>query len=95
MARCMRWTARCAKRWIRISRHWRRIRLTDFKVRVVNVRAGTAARVRVLVETTDEQGDTWSTVGVHENIILASLEALCDALHYGIRKMATCEEVSA
>ncbi len=54
------------------------IHLTDFKVRVVNVRAGTAARVRVLVETTDENGDTWSTIGVHENIILASLEALCD-----------------
>ncbi len=68
------------------------IHLTDFKVRVVNVRAGTAARVRVLVETTDEDGDTWSTIGVHENIILASLEALCDALHYGIRK-AACQRV--
>ena len=61
------------------------IRLTDFKVRVVNVRAGTAARVRVLVESRDQQGRTWSTVGVHENIIVASLEALCDALHYGLR----------
>ena len=60
------------------------IRLTDFKVRVVNVRAGTAARVRVLVESCDAAGNTWSTVGVHENIIMASLEALCDALHYGL-----------
>ncbi|MHB9023574.1 MAG: citramalate synthase [Armatimonadota bacterium] len=60
------------------------IRLVDFKVRVVNVRAGTAARVRVLVECTDAQGNSWSTVGVHENIIQASLEALCDALHYGL-----------
>ncbi len=68
------------------------IHLTDFKVRVVNVRAGTAARVRVLVETTDENGETWSTIGVHENIIIASLEALCDALHYGIRKTACRRE---
>jgi 2-isopropylmalate synthase len=48
------------------------------------VRAGTAARVRVLVECTDTDGHTWSTVGVHENIIVASLEALCDALYYGL-----------
>lgn len=64
------------------------IRLTDFKVRVVNVRAGTAARVRVLVESSDAEGNTWSTVGVHENIIQASLEALCDSLHYGLCKLA-------
>ncbi len=63
-----------------------RIHLTDFKVRVVNVRAGTAARVRVLVESTDERGVTWCTVGVHDNIIVASLEALCDSLHYGLRQ---------
>jgi 2-isopropylmalate synthase len=58
------------------------VHLTDFKVRVVNVRAGTAARVRVLVETTDLNGNTWNTVGVHENIIVASLEALRDSLYY-------------
>jgi len=63
----------------------RGIRLTDFKVRVVNVRAGTAARVRVLEESTDADGNTWSTVGVHENIIVASLEALRDSLYYGLR----------
>jgi len=65
------------------------IRLTDFKVRIINVRAGTAARVRVLVESADGEGNTWSTVGVHENIIVASLEALCDSLHYGLRMAAT------
>lgn len=64
------------------------IKLTDFKVRVVNVRAGTGARVRVLVESMDQHGNTWSTVGVHENIIVASLEALCDALHYGLHLAA-------
>ncbi|MHB9130179.1 MAG: citramalate synthase [Armatimonadota bacterium] len=67
------------------------IRLTDFKVRVVNVRAGTAARVRVLVESSDQDGYTWSTVGVHENIIVASLEALCDSLHFGLRR--ACQPV--
>jgi 2-isopropylmalate synthase len=70
-----------------LERHFpvlKTMRLTDFKVRVVNVRAGTAARVRVLVETTDDNGRTWSTVGAHENIIVASLQALCEALHYGL-----------
>jgi 2-isopropylmalate synthase len=62
-----------------------RIHLTDFKVRVVNLRAGTAARVRVLVESCNDSGVSWSTVGVHENIIVASLEALCDSLYYGLR----------
>jgi len=65
------------------------IRLTDFKVRIINVRAGTAARVRVFVECSDSEGNTWSTVGVHENIIVASLEALCDSLHYGLRLAAS------
>jgi len=70
------------------------IRLADFKVRVVNMRAGTAARVRVLVDSCDKNGITWSTVGVHENIIMASLEALCDALHYGLRLAASPVEVA-
>ena len=64
----------------------RDIRLTDFKVRIVNDRAGTAARVRVLVESSDGTGNIWNTVGVHENLIVASLEALTDALHYGISR---------
>lgn len=66
-----------------------KVHLTDFKVRVVNVRAGTAARVRVLVESSDTRGNSWSTVGVHDNIIVASMEALCDSLHYGLRIAAT------
>ena len=66
----------------------RDIHLTDYKVRVINVRAGTAARVRVLVESADAEGNTWGTVSAHENIIVASLEALCDSLHYGLRRAA-------
>ena len=60
------------------------VHLTDFKVRVINVREGTAARVRVFVESADADGNTWSTVGVHENLIVASLDALCDSLHYAL-----------
>ncbi|MHB9107484.1 MAG: citramalate synthase [Armatimonadota bacterium] len=66
----------------------RDVHLTDFKVRVINVRAGTAARVRVFVESANEEGQTWTTVGVHENLIVASLEALSDSLHYGLRLAA-------
>jgi len=60
-----------------------KVKLTDFKVRVVNVAAGTAAKVRVLVESSDGK-DSWSTVGVHENIIEASWQALCDGVEYGL-----------
>lgn len=59
------------------------IRLTDYKVRVVNSEAATGAKVRVLIESRDEQG-VWTTIGVSENIIEASLEALLDSLEYGL-----------
>jgi 2-isopropylmalate synthase len=59
------------------------IRLTDFKVRVLG--GSTAAKVRVLVESADET-DSWSTVGVHENIIEASWQALVDSVEYGLFK---------
>jgi len=55
--------------------------LVDYKVRVVNSRAGTAARVRVVIESRD--GDAvWGTVGVSENIIEASWLALVDSFEY-------------
>ncbi len=54
------------------------MRLVDFKVRVVNGEAGTAARIRVNIESTDDQ-KTWRTIGVSENIIEASWQALVDA----------------
>ena len=60
------------------------IRLTDFKVRVVTTGEGTAAKVRAIVETTGENGETWSTVGVSTNIIEASWQALVDAIEYGL-----------
>jgi 2-isopropylmalate synthase len=61
----------------------RYVRLTDFKVRVVNVKEGTAAKVRVLVECADER-ESWSTIGVSENVIEASWLALADALEYAL-----------
>jgi 2-isopropylmalate synthase len=57
------------------------MQLVDYKVRVVNSRAGTAARVRVVIESRD--GDAvWGTVGVSENIIEASWLALVDSIEY-------------
>ena len=57
------------------------VRLVDYRVRVVNEEAGTAARIRVVVESTDGK-QTWGTVGVSENIIEASWLALVDAIEY-------------
>ncbi len=61
------------------------IRLTDYKVRVVNSEAGTAAKVRVFIEFQD-QGKTWTTVGVNENIVEASWKALVEAIEYKLLK---------
>ena len=60
-----------------------RIHLTDYKVRVLDTGLGTAAVTRVLIDSTDGIR-TWSTIGVDENIIQASWEALHDSLVYGL-----------
>ncbi len=57
------------------------MRLVDFKVRVIDGRRGTAARVRVLIESRD-QDQIWSTIGVSEDIIEASWQALADSFQY-------------
>jgi 2-isopropylmalate synthase len=55
--------------------------LLDYKVRVVNSEAGTAARIRVNIESSD--GDhVWGTIGVSENLMEASWLALIDAVEY-------------
>jgi 2-isopropylmalate synthase len=61
------------------------MRLFDYRVRVVNSEAGTAARIRVIVESADAEG-IWGTVGVSENIIEASWKALLDAVEYKLYK---------
>ena len=60
-----------------------RLHLTDFKVRVLETRQGTASVTRVLIDTTNGER-TWTTIGVSENIIEASWQALVDSLVYGI-----------
>ena len=59
------------------------IHLTDFKVRVLNVKEGTAAQVRTVVDSADA-GEVWSTVGVSKNIIDASWHAVVDGIEYGL-----------
>jgi len=63
----------------------REMRLKDYKVRVLDERRGTAAKVRVLVESGDRTG-SWGTVGVSENIIEASFEAIIDSIIYKLLK---------
>lgn len=59
----------------------RRVHLTDYKVRVINPREATAAKVRVIVQSADDSR-VWGTVGVSENIIEASWQALVDSIEY-------------
>jgi 2-isopropylmalate synthase len=64
----------------------RGVQLVDYKVRVINSDAGTAAAVRVVIESQDEDGSTWGTVGVNENVIKASWDALVDSIEYKLCK---------
>jgi len=61
--------------------------LTDYKVRVLDEKEGTAARVRVLIQSQDKNGSWW-TIGVSENIIDASWQALVDSIEYKLLKDA-------
>ncbi|WP_027338800.1 citramalate synthase [Halonatronum saccharophilum] len=61
-----------------------KIKLIDYKVRVLEGKDGTAAKVRVLIESTDGHS-TWGTVGASTNIIEASWQALVDSIEYGIK----------
>jgi 2-isopropylmalate synthase len=73
------------KALIRFYPEIKNIHLVDYKVRVLGEQDGTAAQVRVLVESSDGQ-TSWSTVGVSHDIIEASLQALSDSLNYKILK---------
>ena len=59
------------------------IRLADLKVRVVNTSEGTAAKVRVSLDSANDT-KTWGTVGVSTNVIEASWQALTEAIAYGL-----------
>ena len=68
----------------------KQVHLEDYKVRVLSSSDGTAAKVRVLIESSDGK-DVWGTVGVSENVIEASWIALADSLHYKLMKDALAE----
>jgi 2-isopropylmalate synthase len=63
----------------------RSLRLIDYKVRIIDGTSGTAAKTRVLIVTSDGKSE-WGTVGVSENIITASLQALADSMEYALMK---------
>jgi 2-isopropylmalate synthase len=61
------------------------VQLTDYKVRILDTATGTAAKTRVLIESTDGH-EEWGTVGASENIIEASLQALVDSMEYRLMR---------
>ncbi|MBQ1336965.1 MAG: citramalate synthase [Thermoguttaceae bacterium] len=63
----------------------RDMKLVDYKVRVLNSDAGTAATTRVIIESKDGE-EHWSTIGVSENVVEASWIALCDSIEYKLAK---------
>jgi 2-isopropylmalate synthase len=68
-----------------------RVHLTDYKVRVLDTQKGTGAITRVLIDSTN--GDrTWTTIGVSENIIEASWQALYDSLVFGLLQQAATDQ---
>ena len=62
------------------------VRLTDYKVRVIDFKKGTAARVRVLIEWSDHKR-SWATVGISENVVEASWFALVDAMRLELMRL--------
>jgi len=65
------------------------VRLTDYKVRILTPAAGTKALTRVQIESSDETGKKWSTIGVSENIVDASFRALHDSITYKLMNEMT------
>jgi 2-isopropylmalate synthase len=70
---------------VRYYRQLENVHLTDYKVRIIDSTSGTAARTRVLIESSDGLSE-WGTVGVNDNIVEASLQALVDSLEYALVK---------
>ena len=67
--------------------------LTDFRVRILDPEEATAAKTRVLIESSDGEA-TWGTVGVSGNIIEASWEALVDSVEYKLFREEDAEGAS-
>ena len=77
--------------------HLRDIELVNFKVRILDETKGTGAVTRVLIDASDGQ-EVWGSIGVSENLIAASWDALVDSLEYGMqpgRRVSTDADVHA
>ena len=72
---------------VRYYQQLEHVQLTDYKVRIIDSRSGTAARTRVIIQSSDGTTE-WGTVGVNDNIVEASLQALVDSLEYALVKTA-------
>jgi 2-isopropylmalate synthase len=72
----------------------RDVELVNYKVRIIDEHKGTGAVTRVLIDASDHE-ETWGTIGVSENIIEASWEALVDSLEYALQARAVAGEVPA
>ncbi len=70
---------------IRFYPKLKNVQLTDYKVRILDSATGTAAKTRVLIESTDGKDD-WGTVGASDNIIEASLQALAESMEFRLMK---------
>src|SRR5207302_10505001 len=80
-----------------IHPHLRDIELVNFKVRILDETKGTGAVTRVLIDASDGQ-EVWGSIGVSENLIAASWDALVDSLEYGMqpgRRVSTDADVHA
>jgi 2-isopropylmalate synthase len=69
------------------------VQLADYKVRVLDARKATAAKVRVLIQTRDGE-ESWGSVGVSENILEASCKALTDSINYKLHKEQSRREAA-
>ena len=85
-ARSTRCTSACASACSKLYPQITDVRLTDYKVRVLDSNKGTAANVRVLIEWSDHR-KSWSTVGVSDNVIEASWNALVDAIRLELMRL--------
>jgi len=79
------------KALLRFYPNLKKVNLTDYKVRVLNEKDGTQAKVRVLIESSDGESH-WSTVGVSENIIEATWQSLSDSFNYHLMKKDNYEK---
>ncbi len=72
-----------------------RVRLSDFKVRILTPQRATAAITRVMIESADDQGQRWTTVGISPNIIDAAYEALSDAITHKLYRARVSDRAVA